>query len=81
MGVACLNFVEKTFTGGCKIAKFVKDFSLKSFPVTVVLAPSHPLFVDRILIAKSARRKFSPISLSALIGENFTMLINSPMIK
>ena len=33
MGVACLNFVEKTFAGGCKITKFVKVFSLESFPL------------------------------------------------
>ena len=26
------NFVEKTFTGGCKIVKFMKVFSLESFP-------------------------------------------------
>ena len=31
MGVACLNFVEKTFVSGCKIRKFVKVFSLESF--------------------------------------------------
>ena len=31
MGVAYLNFVEKTFVGGCKIAKFVKVISLESF--------------------------------------------------
>ena len=31
MGVACLNFVEKTFVDGCKIVKFVKVFSLESF--------------------------------------------------
>ena len=31
MGVACLNFVEKTFVGGCKITKLVKVFSLESF--------------------------------------------------
>ena len=34
MGVACQKFhVEKTFAGGCKIAKFVKVFSLESFPL------------------------------------------------
>ena len=33
MDVACLNFRAEIFTGGCncKIAKFVKVFSLKSF--------------------------------------------------
>ena len=33
MGVACLNFVKKIFTGDCKIAKFVKVFSLERFPL------------------------------------------------
>ena len=31
MGMACLKFHEKTFASGCKIVKFVKVFSLKSF--------------------------------------------------
>ena len=31
--VACEKFVEKTFMGGCKIAKFMKTFSLESFPL------------------------------------------------
>ena len=31
MGVAYLNFVVRTFAGGCKITKFVKVFSLESF--------------------------------------------------
>ena len=31
MGVACLNFMEKIFAGGCNIVKFVKVFSLESF--------------------------------------------------
>ena len=30
---ACLNFVEKTFTGGSQTAKFVKVFSLENFPL------------------------------------------------
>ena len=31
VGTACPNFVEKTFTGGSKTAKFMNVFSLKSF--------------------------------------------------
>ena len=33
MAMACTNFVEKTFTGGSKTAKFVNVFSLESFPL------------------------------------------------
>ena len=33
MGVACLKFVEKTFAGDCKMAKFVKIFSFENFPL------------------------------------------------
>ena len=33
MGVACLKFRGETFAGGYKIAKFVKIFSLESFPL------------------------------------------------
>ena len=39
MSVACLNFVEKVFADGCKIAKFVKVFSLESFPLYNNIAP------------------------------------------
>ena len=33
VGMACPNFVEKTFAGGSKTAKFVKVFSLECFPL------------------------------------------------
>ena len=33
MGVACLKFCGETFADGWKIAKFVKVFSLESFPL------------------------------------------------
>ena len=32
-----MNFVEKTFAGGYKIMKFVKIFSLESFPLYVLI--------------------------------------------
>ena len=43
------NFMEKTFTGGSKTTKFVKFFSLKSFPLygiyyrSMLILSSHPI--------------------------------------
>ena len=39
------NFMEKTFVGGSQTVKFVKVFSLESFPLygTVVVILAHPL--------------------------------------
>ena len=33
MGVACLKFRGEIFVSGCKIMKFMKVFSLESFPL------------------------------------------------
>ena len=40
MGAAHPNFMEKTFTGGSKTAKYVNVFSLENFPLYVTLTPT-----------------------------------------
>ena len=39
------NFAEKTFASGSKTMKFVKIFSLKSFPLYGILYSTWPIFV------------------------------------
>ncbi len=46
MGVACLNFVEKIFADDCKSAKFVKVFSLESFPLYGIISRHVSIFLN-----------------------------------
>ena len=39
------NFVEKTFTGGSKTAKFVNAFSLESFPLYGIIPGTRKMII------------------------------------
>ena len=58
--MACPNFMEKIFAGGSKTAKFVKVFSLKSFPLySMTWNGTHPEYSSGVYKYQNGRPPLS----------------------